>query len=71
MSATSSRAAWLMMSAASSSCDRPAWPASSASWAAACAGPHQSSTVLPHVSTVEAARDMDIFRSALGDEKLT
>ncbi|MEU2164491.1 alpha/beta hydrolase [Streptomyces chengbuensis] len=31
----------------------------------------RSSSVLPHVSTVEAARDMDIFRSALGDEKLS
>ncbi|MFJ1868161.1 alpha/beta hydrolase [Streptomyces sp. NPDC088097] len=26
--------------------------------------------VLPHVSTVEAARDMDLLRSVLGDEKL-
>ncbi|WP_030751080.1 alpha/beta hydrolase [Streptomyces sp. NRRL F-5135] len=31
----------------------------------------RSGTVLPHVSTVEAARDMDIFRAALGDEKLS
>ncbi|MFF1693243.1 alpha/beta hydrolase [Streptomyces sp. NPDC058257] len=30
-----------------------------------------SAEVLPHVSTVEAARDMDILRAALGDEKLT
>lgn len=30
----------------------------------------QSGAVLPHVSTVEAARDMDILRAALGDEKL-
>ncbi|MDQ0795627.1 alpha/beta hydrolase [Streptomyces sp. B1I3] len=29
-----------------------------------------SGDVLPHVSTVEAARDMDILRSLLGDEKL-
>ncbi len=27
--------------------------------------------MLPHVSTVEAARDMDILRAVLGDEKLT
>ncbi|MCB5166052.1 alpha/beta hydrolase [Streptomyces bambusae] len=27
--------------------------------------------VLPHVSTVEAARDMDLLRAVLGDEKLT
>ncbi|WOX22972.1 alpha/beta hydrolase [Streptomyces solicathayae] len=27
--------------------------------------------VLPHVSTVESARDMDILRAVLGDEKLT
>lgn len=31
----------------------------------------QSGEVLPHVSTVEAARDMDILRAALGDEKLS
>jgi pimeloyl-ACP methyl ester carboxylesterase len=31
----------------------------------------KSGEVLPHVSTVEAARDMDILRSALGDDKLT
>ncbi|MEV0090014.1 alpha/beta hydrolase [Streptomyces sp. NPDC050738] len=30
----------------------------------------RSATVLPHVSTVEAARDMDILRAVLGDEKL-
>ncbi|MBO1333812.1 alpha/beta hydrolase [Streptomyces sp. VRA16 Mangrove soil] len=30
-----------------------------------------SKRVLPHVSTVEAARDMDLVRAALGDEKLT
>ncbi|MCQ4212150.1 alpha/beta hydrolase [Streptomyces longispororuber] len=29
-----------------------------------------SRTVLPHVSTIEAARDMDLVRAALGDEKL-
>ncbi|MER8068509.1 alpha/beta hydrolase [Streptomyces sp. NPDC094034] len=31
----------------------------------------RSGAVLPHVSTVEAARDMDIFRTALGDQKLS
>ncbi|MFH8737887.1 alpha/beta hydrolase [Streptomyces sp. NPDC017964] len=30
----------------------------------------KSGEVLPHVSTVEAARDMDILRAALGDAKL-
>ncbi|MGW2831097.1 alpha/beta hydrolase [Streptomyces sp. NPDC001286] len=30
-----------------------------------------SAGLLPHVSTVEAARDMDILRAALGDRKLT
>lgn len=30
----------------------------------------RSGEVLPHVSTVETARDMDIFRALLGDEKL-
>ncbi|MGW6056864.1 alpha/beta hydrolase [Streptomyces sp. NPDC055189] len=30
-----------------------------------------SAEVLPHVSTVEAARDMDVLRSVLGDKKLT
>ncbi|MFI6878652.1 alpha/beta hydrolase [Streptomyces sp. NPDC050400] len=29
-----------------------------------------SRKVLPHVSTIEAARDMDLVRAALGDEKL-
>jgi pimeloyl-ACP methyl ester carboxylesterase len=29
-----------------------------------------SAKVLPHVSTVDAARDMDIFRAVLGDKKL-
>ncbi|WP_128984380.1 alpha/beta hydrolase [Streptomyces roseicoloratus] len=38
-------------------------------YAAACA--KRSGAVLPHVSTVEAARDMDIVRAVLGDEKLT
>ncbi|MEV6397228.1 alpha/beta hydrolase [Streptomyces sp. NPDC051907] len=31
----------------------------------------RSGEILPHVSTVEAARDMDILRAVLGDEKLT
>lgn len=31
----------------------------------------RSGAVLPHVSTVEAARDMDLLRAVLGDEKLT
>lgn len=31
----------------------------------------RSGKILPHVSTVEAARDMDVLRSLLGDEKLT
>ncbi|MEU3746994.1 MULTISPECIES: alpha/beta hydrolase [Streptomyces] len=31
----------------------------------------RSGKVLPHVSTVETARDMDILRAVLGDEKLT
>jgi pimeloyl-ACP methyl ester carboxylesterase len=38
-------------------------------FAAACA--KNSGKILPHVSTVNAARDMDILRAALGDEKLT
>ncbi|MFJ8073852.1 alpha/beta hydrolase [Streptomyces sp. NPDC096176] len=31
----------------------------------------RSGKVLPHVSTTEAARDMDVLRGVLGDEKLT
>ncbi|MEE1756836.1 alpha/beta hydrolase [Streptomyces sp. SP18CS02] len=31
----------------------------------------RSGKVLPHVSTVETARDMDVLRQVLGDEKLT
>ncbi|MFJ4922390.1 alpha/beta hydrolase [Streptomyces sp. NPDC088725] len=30
----------------------------------------RSAKILPHVSTVDAARDMDIFRGTLGDKKL-
>ncbi|MFF3216226.1 alpha/beta hydrolase [Streptomyces sp. NPDC002886] len=37
-------------------------------FAAACQT--HSQRVLPHVSTVDAARDMDVLRAALGDEKL-
>ncbi|MDQ0776365.1 pimeloyl-ACP methyl ester carboxylesterase [Streptomyces aurantiacus] len=38
-------------------------------FAAACG--QRSANLLRHVSTVEAARDMDLVRAALGDEKLT
>jgi pimeloyl-ACP methyl ester carboxylesterase len=38
-------------------------------FAAACA--QHSARILPHVSTKEAARDMDVLRAALGDRKLT
>lgn len=38
-------------------------------FAAACQA--RSQRILPHVSTVDAARDMDVLRAALGDEKLT
>ncbi|GLF96029.1 alpha/beta hydrolase [Streptomyces yaizuensis] len=31
----------------------------------------RSAAVLPHVSTVDAARDMDVVRAVLGDERLT
>ncbi|TJZ42827.1 alpha/beta hydrolase [Streptomyces piniterrae] len=31
----------------------------------------RSGKVLPHVSTIEAARDMDVLRQVLGDKKLT
>ncbi|CAM5671329.1 Alpha/beta hydrolase OS=Streptomyces alboniger OX=132473 GN=CP975_19400 PE=3 SV=1 [Streptomyces alboniger] len=31
----------------------------------------RSKKILPHVSTVEAARDMDVLRAALGDDKLS
>ncbi|WP_028810406.1 alpha/beta hydrolase [Streptomyces flavidovirens] len=37
-------------------------------FAAGCA--KRSAAILPHVSTVEAARDMDILRAVLGDENL-
>jgi pimeloyl-ACP methyl ester carboxylesterase len=39
-----------------------------ANFAAGCE--KRSGKVLPHVSTVEAARDMDVLRAVLGDEKL-
>ncbi|MDN3296150.1 alpha/beta hydrolase [Streptomyces ficellus] len=38
-------------------------------FAAGCA--KRSGRILPHVSTVEAARDMDILRAVLGDARLT
>ncbi|MGW7134837.1 alpha/beta hydrolase [Streptomyces xanthophaeus] len=38
-------------------------------FAAACQA--HSSRILPHVSTVDAARDMDMLRAVLGDEKLS
>ncbi|MFG2114342.1 alpha/beta hydrolase [Streptomyces sp. NPDC048718] len=38
-------------------------------FAAACQ--KRAGKILPHVSTVETARDMDIVRAVLGDEKLT
>ncbi|CAL9502372.1 Carboxylesterase A [Streptomyces sp. enrichment culture] len=38
-------------------------------FAAACR--ERSERILPHVSTVDAARDMDMLRAVLGDEKLT
>ncbi|GGQ28412.1 alpha/beta hydrolase [Streptomyces roseolilacinus] len=38
-------------------------------FASACA--KRSGRILPHVSTVEAARDMDVLRAVLGDGKLT
>ncbi|GAA4907426.1 alpha/beta hydrolase [Streptomyces coeruleoprunus] len=43
--------------------------ASYTSFAKGCA--KKSGRILPHVSTVEAARDMDILRAVLGDRKLT
>ncbi len=43
--------------------------ASYKAFAAACA--KHSARILSHVSTVEAARDMDVLRAALGDRKLT
>ncbi|MFB7517425.1 alpha/beta hydrolase [Streptomyces sp. NPDC056144] len=42
--------------------------ASFKSFAAGCE--KRSGTVLPHVSTVETARDMDVLRAVVGDEKL-
>jgi pimeloyl-ACP methyl ester carboxylesterase len=32
---------------------------------------HRSGKLLPHVSTVDSARDMDVLRALLGDKKLT
>ncbi|GLV98574.1 alpha/beta hydrolase [Streptomyces lavendulae] len=48
--------------------ERDALVASFKELAAACQV--RSGRVLPHVSTVEAARDMDVLRAVLGDEKL-
>ncbi|MFI8963550.1 alpha/beta hydrolase [Streptomyces sp. NPDC053493] len=52
-----------------SAAEQNALAASYKDFAAACQ--KRSPKVLPHVSTVEAARDMDVVRAALGDEKLT
>ncbi|MET9955160.1 alpha/beta hydrolase [Streptomyces sp. NPDC006339] len=49
--------------------ERAALEGSFKGFAAACQ--KRSGKVLPHVSTVETARDMDIVRAVLGDEKLT
>lgn len=48
--------------------ERRALVASFQKFAAGCE--KRSAKVLPHVSTVEAARDMDVLRALLGDEKL-
>ncbi|MFE6749689.1 alpha/beta hydrolase [Kitasatospora purpeofusca] len=42
--------------------------AANAAWTAACE--QNSGTVLPHVDTVSAARDLDLMRQVLGDAKL-
>lgn len=44
------------------------WDAKSSSFAQACGT--QAGPLLPHVSTEDAARDMDILRSRLGEERL-
>ncbi|GAA3394063.1 alpha/beta hydrolase [Streptomyces roseoviridis] len=49
--------------------ERTALESSFKQFAAGCE--KRSGKVLPHVSTVAAARDMDIVRAVLGDEKLT
>ncbi|MFE9737282.1 alpha/beta hydrolase [Streptomyces sp. NPDC006477] len=52
--------------------DRAETDALSASFKKFAAGcEKRSGTILPHVSTVETARDMDILRAVLGDAKLT
>ncbi|NXY96585.1 alpha/beta fold hydrolase, partial [Streptomyces sp. BR123] len=48
--------------------ERAALVASFKEFAAGCQ--ERSRRVLPHVSTVDAARDMDMLRAVLGDEKL-
>ncbi|MFK0259156.1 alpha/beta hydrolase [Streptomyces sp. NPDC090445] len=48
--------------------ERAALVASFKEFAAGCQ--ERSRRILPHVSTVDAARDMDILRAVLGDEKL-
>ncbi|MEV7419286.1 alpha/beta hydrolase [Streptomyces sp. NPDC089919] len=51
-----------------SQAERAALVAEFKKFAAGCE--QKSGAVLPHVSTVEAARDMDLLRGVLGDEKL-
>ena len=48
--------------------ERDRLTAAHAAFGAACA--EHSARILPHVSTVEAARDMDMLRAALGDRRL-
>ncbi|MGW0702716.1 alpha/beta hydrolase [Streptomyces sp. NPDC002867] len=48
--------------------EEKAYLADSAAFGAGCAA--RSGRVLPHVGTVSAARDMDLIRQVLGDEKL-
>ncbi|MFI6499857.1 alpha/beta hydrolase [Nonomuraea typhae] len=49
--------------------ERTALEKASKAFARACQS--RSGTLLPHVSTTDAARDMDLLRAALGEEKLT
>ena len=51
------------------SAETAALAASFKGFAAGCA--KRSSKILPHVSTVDTARDMDLLREVLGDRKLT
>ncbi|MFI6584744.1 alpha/beta hydrolase [Embleya sp. NPDC050493] len=48
--------------------EEQAWLDGTGAYGRACA--NRSSDLLGHVSTVDAARDMDLLRAALGDEKL-